>query len=614
MVHQKSYPRNLPPRPPCPAPLVQAAPRILRRVGLSQCRPPPRFVPMSEGNESFPRPGRMLPTLEQFMPCARVQVPAKGSEEDQGARSSQSSNNESCNVILSYSDTPSSDSEDVFTPEEQEVFHAEDTKKDVQAEEVNMNLRGGKVLSEPLKIKPTRVEKPSAPKEAPVQVEESEHQGQEKMKARDVDYNIIAHLKRIPALLSVHDALMMVPDLREALIKALQAPELYEVSMAKHRLCSSPLFVNEITFDEEDKLIDDGDHNRPLYVEGNIGVAHLRRILIDPGSAVNILPLWSLTRAGFTVDDLEATDVMICGFDNQGKPTLGAITLKIQMSTFSFKVRFFVIEANTSYSALLGRPWIHKYRVVPSTLHQCLKFLDASGTQKRIIGNISPYTVQESHHADAKYYFPIVDIDQQLGRTTPPVDLLTKPSFGPVAEMKLPIMPSSPAQAKGSSTRSHRSQVRRRSSSSVRYDYSPSSQLQVGSSTSTSSRTGSSMPGPVTPLLLKARFPTSTPITLRSATTISQEAATSSSALVRREPICLTLGSSAGAQEGSTMLTRSNDAPPPITLRARNPRKEEHAPIPIADRRRIKEVEEVARGAQGVQPPSLYVSVTSPLE
>jgi hypothetical protein len=80
------------------------------------------------------------------------------------------------------------------------------------------------------------------------------------------------------------------------------------------------------------------------------------------------------------VDDLEPTDVIICGFENTGKTTLGAITVKIQMSTFTFKVRFFVIEANTSYSALLGRPLIHKYRVVPSTLHQCLKFLDASGT------------------------------------------------------------------------------------------------------------------------------------------------------------------------------------------------------------------------------------------
>lgn len=147
-------------------------------------------------------------------------------------------------------------------------------------------------------------------------------------------------------------------------------------------------------FDEEDKLIDDSDHNWPLYVEGNIGAAHLRRIIIDRGSAVDILPLQSLTQARFAVDDLESADVMIYGFDNQGKPTLSAITVKIQMSTFSFKVRFIVIEVNTSYSALLGMPWIHKYHVMPFTLHQCLKFLDTNGTQNPIIGNISPYTVQ----------------------------------------------------------------------------------------------------------------------------------------------------------------------------------------------------------------------------
>ncbi|KAK1665875.1 hypothetical protein QYE76_054034 [Lolium multiflorum] len=365
-----------------------------------------------------------------FMP--KKKVPSGGKEEVQEeATSSQSSNVVSCNVILDYKDTPSSDSDGVLTPEEQEAFLAEDAMKNLQVEEVNMNLRGGKVLPDPVKPKQARVDKPAAQKEVPSHEEMPEGHGEGKTKPHDVDYNIIAHLKRIPALLSVHDALMMVPDLREALVKALQAPELYEVCMAKHRLFSNPLFVNEITFDEEDNLIEDGAHNRPLYVEGNIGVAYLRRILIDPGSAVNILPLRSLKRAGFTEEDLESTDVMICGFDNQGKPTLGAITVKIQMSTFSFKVRFFVIEANTSYSALLRRPWIHKYRVVPSTLHQCLKFLDGNGTQQRIIGNTNPYTVQESHHADAKYYFPVEDSDQKMGRTTPAVDVLVKPALLP---------------------------------------------------------------------------------------------------------------------------------------------------------------------------------------
>lgn len=41
-------------------------------------------------------------------------------------------------------------------------------------------------------------------------------------------------------------------------------------------------------------MVEEEDHSQPLYIEGNIGDAHLRRILIDPGSAVNILPMRSL--------------------------------------------------------------------------------------------------------------------------------------------------------------------------------------------------------------------------------------------------------------------------------------------------------------------------------
>ena len=62
------------------------------------------------------------------------------------------------------------------------------------------------------------------------------------------------------------------------------------------------------------------------------------------------------------------------------------------------------------------------------------------------------------------------------------------------------------------------------------------------------------------------------------------------------------------------MLMGSNDAPPTIMLRARRTPKEEPAPAQGVVRTRIKDMEEVARGAQGVQPPSLYISVASPLE
>ncbi|KAM1206144.1 hypothetical protein FF1_006824 [Malus domestica] len=65
-------------------------------------------------------------------------------------------------------------------------------------------------------------------------------------------------------------------------------------------------------------------------------------------------------------------------------------------------VMFHVIDARTSYGLLLGRPWIHANGVVPSTLHQCLKFYQER--VKVIYGDTKPFTEAESHFADAKFY------------------------------------------------------------------------------------------------------------------------------------------------------------------------------------------------------------------
>ena len=64
-----------------------------------------------------------------------------------------------------------------------------------------------------------------------------------------------------------------------------------------------------------------------------------------------------------------------------------------------------MIDAATSYNALIGRQWLHENGVVPSTLHQCIKYKDASGDIVRIFADKKPFTVAESFYADAKLYF-----------------------------------------------------------------------------------------------------------------------------------------------------------------------------------------------------------------
>jgi hypothetical protein len=343
-------------------------------------------------------------------------MPQDWGQSSQSSTSEKDDAREECNVILQYVDNTSSTSSDEgLTTLECETLRAEAASICPEKKEMNLNLRGGKVLPELQNPRKNSREKDGLAKDNPPHIDAIVVPTNDKEATSMVDYNVVAHLKCIPALLSVYDALLLIPELRQALIEALQKLEVYEIDMGKHNLLCISVEFNQITFTEDDKVLECDDHNRPLYIEGNIASAHLRRILIDPGSAVNILSVHSLTRAGYTVDDLDPTVVVICGFNNQGASALESITVKIQMSSFSFKARFFVIDSNTSYSALLGRPWIHKYHVVPSTLHQCLKFLDNKGEQHRIAANPMSYSIHESHHADAKYYFSSSESNVQQG-------------------------------------------------------------------------------------------------------------------------------------------------------------------------------------------------------
>ena len=51
------------------------------------------------------------------------------------------------------------------------------------------------------------------------------------------------------------------------------------------------------------------------------------------------------------------------------------IKLPLKIGLCVFNTEFQVMSINLSYNNLLGRPWIHMVRVVPSTLHQKVKFV-----------------------------------------------------------------------------------------------------------------------------------------------------------------------------------------------------------------------------------------------
>jgi len=78
------------------------------------------------------------------------------------------------------------------------------------------------------------------------------------------------------------------------------------------------------------------------------------------------------------------------------------IRVKLVMGVLSMSSIFHVINAKTSYKLLLGWPWLHEHGIVASILHQCLKYY--LGRERKIKGNVKPFTRAESHFADARFF------------------------------------------------------------------------------------------------------------------------------------------------------------------------------------------------------------------
>jgi hypothetical protein len=160
-----------------------------------------------------------------------------------------------------------------------------------------------------------------------------------------------------------------------------------------------------INFTDDDLLIGTIDHNRPLYIIENCGGQKVGRFLVDAGFSINIMPLKTLKTITLDVKNLSDEKVIIHGFNQNSQKALGAITLNLQCGSLKAPTKFYVIDAETSYRALLGRRWLHSSQVIASTLHQCLKYIE-NGKQKRIDGDVKPFGVHEIKFNDAQYFLP----------------------------------------------------------------------------------------------------------------------------------------------------------------------------------------------------------------
>ncbi|XP_070026073.1 uncharacterized protein [Nicotiana sylvestris] len=148
-----------------------------------------------------------------------------------------------------------------------------------------------------------------------------------------------------------------------------------ETSVNHLEAISNKIFeVNRVTFSDDDLPVEGTEHNKALYLTVKCEDSVVTHALVDNGSSANICPLSILKQLKIDHDRIYKNSVCVRGFDGSGTDTVGDIMLKVTIGLVEFTMEFQVLDVAVSYNLLLGRPWIHTAKAVPSTLHQMVKF------------------------------------------------------------------------------------------------------------------------------------------------------------------------------------------------------------------------------------------------
>ncbi|KAF3591487.1 hypothetical protein DY000_02020455 [Brassica cretica] len=132
-----------------------------------------------------------------------------------------------------------------------------------------------------------------------------------------------------------------------------------------------------VTFHEHETIKLDMPHDGALVIALEFEGTVFSKILVDTGSAVDII-------SQKTLRSLEQPIPVIR--QETSVRSLGIILLTTRACDLELRTEFTAVDHPMPFDAVVGRPWLHQMRAVPSVYHQCVKFLSPTG-EKTILGN-----------------------------------------------------------------------------------------------------------------------------------------------------------------------------------------------------------------------------------
>ncbi|XP_070015321.1 uncharacterized protein [Nicotiana sylvestris] len=129
-----------------------------------------------------------------------------------------------------------------------------------------------------------------------------------------------------------------------------------------------------VTFSDDELPVEGTEHYKALYLTVKYEDFVVTRVLVENRSSANICPLSTLNKLKVDDDMIHKNNICVRGFDGRGKDLVGDIVLELIIGLIEFTMEFQVLDIDVYYNLLLGRPWIHATKAVPSTLHPMVKF------------------------------------------------------------------------------------------------------------------------------------------------------------------------------------------------------------------------------------------------
>ena len=139
-------------------------------------------------------------------------------------------------------------------------------------------------------------------------------------------------------------------------------------------------------FSDEDKIGTIQPHDDALVITLRIGSYDVKRVMVDQGSAAEIMYPDLYKGLSLRAEDLTPYSSPLVSFEGNVIIPKGQIKLPVQTGSETVEVDFIVVDAYSPYTAIVARPWLHILGAVSSTLHQKIKY-PSEGQIEEILGD-----------------------------------------------------------------------------------------------------------------------------------------------------------------------------------------------------------------------------------